>query len=74
MKKQQLYSEFLQFQIQEKKERKLAERRLQKKEEAELEERVREVSQMFRGRNSMGGLTKLSRDSSQEAKASVQAA
>ena len=47
MKKQQIYSEFLQFQIQEKKERKLAERRLQKQEEAELEERVREVSQMF---------------------------
>ena len=47
MKKQQIYSEFLQFQIQEKKERKLAERRLQKREEAELEERVREVSQMF---------------------------
>ena len=64
MKKQQLYSEFLQFQIQEKKERKLAERRLQKKEEAELEERVREVTQMFRGRNSMGGLTKLSRETS----------
>jgi hypothetical protein len=49
MKKQQVYSEFLQYQIQEKRERKLAERRLQKKEEAELEERVHEVSQMFRG-------------------------
>jgi hypothetical protein len=72
MKKQQLYSEFLQFQIQEKKERKLAERRLQKKEEAELEERVREVSHMFRGRHSMGGITKHSRDSSQEAKGSDQ--
>jgi hypothetical protein len=72
MKKQQLYSEFLQFQIEEKKERKLAERRLQKKEEAELEERVREVSQMFRGRHSMGGITKHSRDSSQEANGSNQ--
>jgi hypothetical protein len=45
MKKQRLYFEFLQFHIQVKKKRKLAERRMMKKEEAELEERVREVSE-----------------------------